>query len=330
MSPTVSTLILIGVQAIGLLVLDIATPIGIAVWIMYLIPLGLTSWLPHRQAPFIAAAVFSLFLVTGYLLSPPGMPTSMALLNHALGLCTLWVTAVLLYRHKRHFAAELHAEVSKRQEVEEQLRASQLELAQEREKKLGNDRQKVRRLQDRQLLQRSRDLELASKVSEALLREMPGDLIIEQGLRTAVAAAGAEAGAIFLMDLKSRKLVFTSVIGEKAEVLADCEMPPGGSIAEAVFASGEPELIADAQMDRRHNTTVDLGTGFRTRSMLVVPLKLLGEEPIGVLEVLNKRSGTFNQGDLQLLTTFSTLLTAAIEHTRLYREQASQAEQLAN
>jgi hypothetical protein len=156
LTDAVKTLALIAVQGIALLVLDIATPLGIAVWVMYLIPLGLTIWLPYRQAPFVAAAIFSAFLIGGFIFSPPGIAASIALLNHGFAVLTLWVIALMLYKHKQRTAMELQTEVHKRLEVEEQLRFSQQALAREREIKEGHARIKARRLQDRQLLQRSR------------------------------------------------------------------------------------------------------------------------------------------------------------------------------
>jgi putative methionine-R-sulfoxide reductase with GAF domain len=322
------TLLIIGIQAIGLLILDIATPLGIAVWVMYLIPLGLTTWLPQRQAPFIAASIFSLFLLSGFVFSPPGIGTSITLLNHGFAILTLWVTAFLIYKHKQRTAAELKTEVNKRLDVEEQLRISQQALAFEKQLSQPGDRLKARRLQDYQLIQRSRDLEAANRVSEAVMKQLPGDELLEQTLRLAVAAVNAEAGSILLLDPRTRKLVFRTVLGPRAEALVGKELPLDHGIAGAVLVSGEPEIIADATRDSRHDPSLGLRIGIQTRNMIVQPLRLLGDEAIGVLEVLNKRDGHFSHHDVAHLTMVSTLLSATLEQARLYREQFVKAEQV--
>jgi putative methionine-R-sulfoxide reductase with GAF domain len=324
---TVKTLALIAVQGVALLVLDIATPLGIAVWVMYLIPLGLTTWLPYRQAPFVAAAIFSAFLVAGFIFSPPGIAASIALLNHGFAVLTLWVIALMLSKLKQRTAMELQTEVHKRLEVEEQLRFSQQALAREREIKEGHARIKARRLQDRQLLQRSRDLEDMSRVSEAVLRALPGSGLMDHSLEAAIRATNAEAGSILLVDPRTQRLIFRSVVGRQAQFLMGKEVLPGTSIAHAVMASGHPEIIPDAKLDPRHNAGFDDQSGFATRNMLVAPLKLPGEDAIGVLEVVNKTTGHFSQEDLGVLATLSTLLTASVEQARLYREQVGREQQ---
>jgi putative methionine-R-sulfoxide reductase with GAF domain len=329
MSDTHKTLLLVGIQAIGLLILDIATPLGIAVWVMYLIPLGLTTWLPQRRAPFVAAGIFSLFLLAGFVFSPPSIAVSIALLNHGFAILTLWATALLIYKHKRQTAAVLQTEVNKRLDVEEQLRISQQALAFEKQMAQPGERHKARRLQDYQLIQRSRDLEAANRVSEAVMKQMPGDDLLDYTLRLAVAAVNAEAGSILLVDLRTRKLIFRAVVGPRAEVLVGKELPMDHGIAGAVLASGEPEIIADATQDRRHDPDLGLRIGIQTRNMIVQPLRLLGDDPIGVLEVLNRRNGQFSPNDAAHLAMVSTLLTATLEQARLYREQFVKAEQVA-
>ena len=317
-------LLVIAILTITLVIVQLLTPHGISVWMLYLIPLGLTVWLPPRHATLVAAAAYSLLVLTGLLLATRDLSDSTAVLNHALGLCTFWAMAWLLHYDRTAHDSQLRAESSKRREVEEQLRFSREALIEEQRNKLDGERQKVQRFQERQGPQRGQETEMSRRICEAVLTEMNG-LLLEQGLRTAVAAANAEAGAILLHDRTSRKLVFKSAIGEKAEMLTERELPPGGSIAEAVFASGRAEIIPDARLDSRHNPTLDSRTGFRTGSMLVLPLKLLGQDPIGVMELLNKRTGLFTLGDLQVLRAYATLLTAMIQHARLYQQQLAQS-----
>ncbi len=78
--------------------------------------------------------------------------------------------------------------------------------------------------------------------------------------------------------------------------------------------------------DSRHfNPDFDRQTGFRTRSVLCVPLISRGKV-LGVIEVLNKINGDFNDDDLHLLQSIATSVSIALENSQLYQETLSMAE----
>ena len=74
---------------------DLLTPLGIAAWMFYLVPLWLTAWSEPRGIPSAMAGICSILLAIGHLYSPPGIPSWIDLFNRALGGCTLWVVAIL-------------------------------------------------------------------------------------------------------------------------------------------------------------------------------------------------------------------------------------------
>jgi signal transduction histidine kinase len=181
-------------------------------------------------------------------------------------------------------------------------------------------RQQPRRREDERLLQRERELEAVRRICEAISRERHSDKLIEQALLVALDVVEAEAGSILLADPKARRLAFRHVVGEKAELIRGLAIPWDKGLAGAVFLSGRPEIIGDAKKDRRHYPDIDKLTGFRTRDMIVLPLRQWGRPPIGVLEVMNKRRGSLDEADVDLLTIVSALATTAIEQARLYEE----------
>jgi len=70
--------------------------------------------------------------------------------------------------------------------------------------------------------------------------------------------------------------------------------------------------------DPRFESGVDDHSGFRTRSILCVPMIYRGQLT-GVLEVLNKRGGRqFNEDDQEILTVLANQIATAIENARLY------------
>jgi GAF domain-containing protein len=66
---------------------------------------------------------------------------------------------------------------------------------------------------------------------------------------------------------------------------------------------------------------MDEKTGFETRSILAVPMHS-HERTIGVLEVINKREGGFDESDLKLATALANHAAIAVENARLYARLA--------
>ena len=85
----------------GVFVLDLALPLGIAVAMLYAIPLLLTSKELPRQFTLGLAAGASCLTVLGFLLSSHGPELWPAVANRALSLVTIWVTAILVFLNKR-------------------------------------------------------------------------------------------------------------------------------------------------------------------------------------------------------------------------------------
>jgi sigma-B regulation protein RsbU (phosphoserine phosphatase) len=93
----------------------------------------------------------------------------------------------------------------------------------------------------------------------------------------------------------------------------------GEGIAGWVAQSGQPLIVPDVSKDTRFYSGSDEATGFKTRSILAVPLKVK-DRIIGVAEVLNPlHDKSFTEDDLDLFSTFSRQVALAIENARMHR-----------
>jgi len=79
------------------------------------------------------------------------------------------------------------------------------------------------------------------------------------------------------------------------------------------FQTGESIATADPYSDSRFNPSVDERTGYRTESMVCVPVRTLGGEIIGVIQCLNKRNGRFTEDDLDLLSEMTSQAAIALQ-----------------
>ncbi len=182
------------------------------------------------------------------------------------------------------------------------------------------DRRKMpRRLEDRRLLQKERELEAARRMTQVLFEHLHPDELGEKTLTTALEVVGAESGSLLLANPDSRELVFRQSLGPNPVSLGTT-IPWDKGIAGAVFQSGEPMVIGDVKQDERHFAEIDSVTDYVTRDMITLPLKRWEGEAIGVLQIMNKREGRLDEEDVAILTIMSAIASSSIEQARLFEE----------
>ena len=174
------------------------------------------------------------------------------------------------------------------------------------------------------LLHSKAQLAAIERVSHALFHTIDLDQLVETTLRIALEEVDAEAGSILLADHDTQQLVFQYSIGEKP-VPRGTAIGWDSGISGSVFQSGTPRLTTQMHDHAGHNSQIDRATGFSTREMITVPLRRWRSEPIGVMNVLNKRTGQLNEQDLGLLTIISAFAALAIQQARQF-EDAKKAE----
>src|SRR5215471_10048975 len=166
-------------------------------------------------------------------------------------------------------------------------------------------------------LQRESELAAALRISEALFQRMKLQDLIEHALRTTLDLLNAENGSLLLADAEKEQLAFYHSIGDKP-VPHGTVIPWARGIAGAVFQSGKAEVVRDAQQDPRYLAEIDLLCGSVTHDMITIPLKTWEGNPIGVVQVMNKRLGRLDEQDLGILTIICALSAMAIEQARLF------------
>jgi diguanylate cyclase (GGDEF)-like protein len=132
------------------------------------------------------------------------------------------------------------------------------------------------------------------------------------------------AWSLFLVDRATGDLVFEMVGGPKARGLNGLRIRAGHGIVGWVAAHVKPAIVRDARADPRFMQEVDNATGFRTRSVLCVPILSKGK-PVAVLEMLNKIGASFTRQDLQRLTRLTTQASIALERASLVEQVSNLA-----
>lgn len=134
----------------------------------------------------------------------------------------------------------------------------------------------------------------------------------------------SEAATIFLLDKKRNELVFEIVSGSESEKLKGKRLKVGEGIAGRTVIEGKGKVIVKAQTHPDFAKKFDKNTGFRTQSLLTAPLRIK-DDIIGVIELVNKRNGIYNNSDLKTLEKFAESTSSILETSLLY-ERIEQAE----
>jgi signal transduction histidine kinase len=157
-----------------------------------------------------------------------------------------------------------------------------------------------------------------------ITRMMSSSLDLEDRLRDilnlSVETVGATAGTIYLYRSSDDKLVFEYVVGSTATTLKGLAMRSTDGVAGAVFQSGQPQITNRPREAVSHRSDIGENVGMITESILTVPLRYQSGSSVGVMQLVNKKEGEFNQNDLAVIEIIATIAAGAIENARLYRD----------
>lgn len=157
------------------------------------------------------------------------------------------------------------------------------------------------------------------------------DTLVMKVMNFAQRLVDADRASLFLVDSKTKELYATIFdVGiedsrrqtepkQESGAKKDTEIrfPIGTGIAGQVAMSGEIMNITDAYSDPRFNRSVDQQTGYKTETILCMPIFIRGVV-IGVVEMINKRSGYFTKEDEEAFETFAIYCGLALHHAKLY------------
>jgi len=142
-------------------------------------------------------------------------------------------------------------------------------------------------------------------------------VILSRILTVALEILAADRGWIFLYDPTTDELYTTLSQGIGNQQL---RIGVNDGIAGSAYRSGELVNIADAYQDPRFDPTVDWQIGYRTRSILCAPIFSAEGQRLGVLELVNKRHGAFDDADESHLKSLAAQIGVTLDYTVLFEQ----------
>ncbi|MGH7807457.1 MAG: sigma 54-interacting transcriptional regulator [Thermodesulfobacteriota bacterium] len=153
------------------------------------------------------------------------------------------------------------------------------------------------------------------KISQRINSERDLAALLNLIAQEATRLMEADRATIFLLDRE--KLELWSIVTLDSEPIRfDARL----GLAGAAALTGQTISVEDAYEDPRFYKEIDEYTGYHTQSLLVMPLSKNEGEIIGTFQILNKKSGTFNKEDEEILKALAEQVVNAIETAHLVEE----------
>lgn len=156
------------------------------------------------------------------------------------------------------------------------------------------------------------------KIGQAVSAQTDIDTLLNVIAEETKSALLADRCSVFLFDKEKNEIWSKVALGlDHKEIRFSADK----GLAGHVVKTGERINIQEAYEDERFNKDIDVETGYRTKTILCMPIKNLNQEIIGAFQVLNKNEGTFSDKDEELLLAIGSSAGIAIENAQLFQKQ---------
>jgi len=173
--------------------------------------------------------------------------------------------------------------------------------------------------------QQARNLNVLVDSARSIMAEMSLDSLLDLIIQDVTYVMNADRATLFLVDNERHELFSRVALGSKEEIRIEY----GAGIAGYVAESRQTVNIRDAYSDSRFSPENDLKSGYRTKSILCMPVYSSTKEIIGVIQVLNKKyTDHFTEKDEALLGAYASLAGISLANAQAYDELQKERDSL--
>jgi signal transduction histidine kinase len=178
-------------------------------------------------------------------------------------------------------------------------------------------------------LSEAQQLETLLELQRDVALEANVDRVLERIAATAKTMLEADRATLYVVD-HQRNQVWSRVLTEGdvpagVDAVREIRLPlDGRSLAAEVARTGHVLRIDEPYDDPRFDPSVDARTGYRTRSILVVPIDSRDHARLGVLQAVNRRDGPFEAAQERYAVALARSAGIALEYVQLSGELAAE------
>jgi signal transduction histidine kinase len=169
-------------------------------------------------------------------------------------------------------------------------------------------------------LSEAKQLETLLQLQRDLALEANFDEVLRRITQAATNMLDAERATLYVVE-QARNELWSRALTEGLEIRLPLD---GRSLAAEVARTGTLLRIDDPYDDPRFDPSVDARTGYRTRSILVVPIDSRDRRRLGVLQAVNHADGPFRSDDERYAVSVATSAGIALEYVELSTDLAAE------
>ncbi|OMJ86552.1 hypothetical protein SteCoe_11904 [Stentor coeruleus] len=118
--------------------------------------------------------------------------------------------------------------------------------------------------------------------------------------------------------------------GIEKEIPVDFRIPIGKGIIGTVAQTGQTENIHDVYEDLRFDPAMDKKTGYRTSTMLCMPVLDTNGKVVAALQMINKKKGFFDESDEETLVIFCEIISSVLQNCSLFMHNITERTRILN
>ncbi len=164
---------------------------------------------------------------------------------------------------------------------------------------------------DQALAQKVEELRTLIEITHTITSTLNLDEVIHLAIKQVHESWHVEAASLWWLEAKRQSLRVLSNAGTPTDILSQMAVPLGEGFVGTVAQTGQWIYANDVMTHPLHYRSVDAQTGFKTHSILCVPLKFRGEV-VGVLQLVNKQDNDFDDQDVERARSIAAAVAIAM------------------
>lgn len=178
---------------------------------------------------------------------------------------------------------------------------------------------------DQTLTRKLDELRTLIEITRTITSTLDLDEVLHLAIKQVHESWDVEVASLWWLDRARQTLSVFANIGTAADILSKMEVPLGEGFVGSVAQTGKWIYSNDVANHPLHYRNVDAHTGFKTQSILCVPLIFRGQV-VGALQLINKRDGDFDDQDVERALSIAAAVAIATTNAMSFDEMDVRGE----
>ena len=178
---------------------------------------------------------------------------------------------------------------------------------------------------DQALARKLDELRTLIEITRTITSTLDLDEVLHLAIKQIHQSWDVEVASLWWLDSARQSLSVLANIGTDTNILAKMEVPLGEGFVGTVAQTGKSIYTNDVPNHPLHYRRVDERTGFKTHSILCVPLIFRGQV-VGALQLVNKRDDDFDERDVEQALSIAAAVAIATTNAMSFDEMDAREE----